>query len=56
MTRKVTHVVAAIKLGLAEEPALGNLDAEHDWGKPVYLMVDADLELLAAGVPHRQAG
>src|SRR3954453_5755980 len=32
VTRKVTHAVAAIKLGLAEELALGNLDAERDWG------------------------
>jgi GDPmannose 4,6-dehydratase len=32
VTRKVTHGAAAIKLGLAEEVALGNLDAERDWG------------------------
>jgi GDPmannose 4,6-dehydratase len=32
VTRKVTHGAAAIKLGLAEEIALGNLDAERDWG------------------------
>jgi GDPmannose 4,6-dehydratase len=32
VTRKVTHGVAAIKLGLASELALGNLDAERDWG------------------------
>jgi GDPmannose 4,6-dehydratase len=32
VTRKVTHGAAAIKLGLAEELALGNLDAERDWG------------------------
>ena len=32
VTRKVTHGVAAIKLGLGEELALGNLDAERDWG------------------------
>jgi GDPmannose 4,6-dehydratase len=32
VTRKVTHTVAAIKLGLAHELALGNLDAERDWG------------------------
>jgi GDPmannose 4,6-dehydratase len=32
VTRKVTHGAAAIKLGMAEELALGNLDAERDWG------------------------
>ncbi len=32
VTRKVTHEAAAIKLGLKSELALGNLDAERDWG------------------------
>jgi GDPmannose 4,6-dehydratase len=32
VTRKVTWHAAAIKLGLAEELRLGNLDAERDWG------------------------
>jgi GDPmannose 4,6-dehydratase len=32
VTRKVTHAAAAIKLGLRTEVALGNLDAERDWG------------------------
>jgi GDPmannose 4,6-dehydratase len=32
VTRKVTHAAAAIKLGLQTEVALGNLDAERDWG------------------------
>jgi GDPmannose 4,6-dehydratase len=32
VTRKVTHGVAAIKLGLATELRLGNLDARRDWG------------------------
>jgi len=32
VTRKVTHTAAAIKLGLAKELALGNLDARRDWG------------------------
>jgi GDPmannose 4,6-dehydratase len=32
VTRKVTDGVARIKLGLAKELALGNLDAERDWG------------------------
>jgi GDPmannose 4,6-dehydratase len=32
VTRKVTHAAAAIKLGLQTELALGNLEAERDWG------------------------
>lgn len=32
VTRKVTDGVARIKLGLARELALGNLDAKRDWG------------------------
>src|SRR4051812_36107200 len=32
VTRKVTHAAAAIKLGLADELPLGNMDAERDWG------------------------
>lgn len=32
VTRKVTHTVARIKLGLANELHLGNLDAKRDWG------------------------
>jgi GDPmannose 4,6-dehydratase len=32
VTRKVTHGAAAVKLGLADDVALGNLDAERDWG------------------------
>jgi GDPmannose 4,6-dehydratase len=32
VTRKVTHGTAAIKLGLAEELPLGNLEARRDWG------------------------
>jgi len=32
VTRKVTHAAAAIKLELQTEVALGNLDAERDWG------------------------
>jgi GDPmannose 4,6-dehydratase len=32
VTRRVTHGVARIKLGLAAELALGNLDARRDWG------------------------
>jgi GDPmannose 4,6-dehydratase len=32
VTRKVTHGAARIKLGLAKELRLGNLDAKRDWG------------------------
>jgi GDPmannose 4,6-dehydratase len=48
VTRKVTHAVAAIKLGLADELALGNLDAERDWGyakdyvEAMWLMLQQD--------------
>ncbi len=48
VTRKVTHGVAKIKLGLASELRLGNLDAQRDWGyaadyvKAMWLMVQQD--------------
>lgn len=32
VTRKVTHTVAKIKRGLAQELRMGNLDAKRDWG------------------------
>jgi GDPmannose 4,6-dehydratase len=32
VTRKISHTVAKIKLGRAEELRLGNLDAKRDWG------------------------
>jgi GDPmannose 4,6-dehydratase len=32
VTRKITHHAAKIKLGLATELRLGNLDAQRDWG------------------------
>lgn len=32
VTRKIAHGVARIKLGLAKELRLGNLDARRDWG------------------------
>ena len=32
VTRKVSHTVAQIKLGLAHELRLGNLEAQRDWG------------------------
>ena len=48
VTRKITDGVARIKLGLAKELALGNLDAERDWGfagdyvKAMWLMLQQD--------------
>jgi GDPmannose 4,6-dehydratase len=48
VTRKVTHAVAAIKLGMQKELLLGNMDAERDWGyakdyvEAMYLMLQQD--------------
>jgi GDPmannose 4,6-dehydratase len=48
VTRKVTHAAAGIKLGLQDELALGNLDAERDWGyakdyvEAMWLMLQED--------------
>ncbi|MEN8184371.1 MAG: GDP-mannose 4,6-dehydratase [Myxococcota bacterium] len=40
VTRKISEGVARIKLGLAEELRLGNLDAKRDWGyAPEYVEV-----------------
>jgi GDPmannose 4,6-dehydratase len=48
VTRKITDGVARIKLGLATELPLGNLDAKRDWGhardyvKAMWLMLQQD--------------
>ena len=48
VTRKVAHGAAKIKLGLAKELRLGNLDAKRDWGfagdyvKAMWLMLQQD--------------
>jgi GDPmannose 4,6-dehydratase len=48
VTRKVTHAAAAIKLGLTDDLALGNLDAMRDWGyakdyvEAMWLMLQQD--------------
>jgi GDPmannose 4,6-dehydratase len=48
VTRKVTHGAAAIKLGLQDGLALGNLDAQRDWGyakdyvEAMWLMLQQD--------------
>ncbi|WP_380787650.1 GDP-mannose 4,6-dehydratase [Sphingomonas sp. R86521] len=49
VTRKVTDGVARIKLGLATELRLGNIDAKRDWGhardyvKAMWLMLQQDV-------------
>src|SRR5918998_1698089 len=61
VTRKVTHGAAAIKLGLQQELALGNLDAERDWGyakdyvEAMWLMLQQDEPgdfVIATGEAH----
>ncbi|NJP06496.1 MAG: GDP-mannose 4,6-dehydratase [Chloroflexaceae bacterium] len=48
VTRKITHAVARIKLGLDHELRLGNLDARRDWGyapdyvRAMWLMLQQD--------------
>jgi GDPmannose 4,6-dehydratase len=50
VSRKITEAVARIKLGLADELPLGNLDAKRDWGyAPEY--VDAMWRMLQQGEP-----
>jgi GDPmannose 4,6-dehydratase len=61
VTRKVTYNVAKIKLGLAKEIRLGNLDARRDWGfagdyvKAMWLMVQQEVPddfVIATGETH----
>jgi GDPmannose 4,6-dehydratase len=61
VTRKITHEAAKIKLGLAKELHLGNLDTQRDWGfagdyvRAMWLMLQqdkADDYVVATGVPH----
>jgi GDPmannose 4,6-dehydratase len=61
VTRKVTHNVAKIKLGMAKELRLGNLDAQRDWGfagdyvKAMWLMLQQDQPadyVVATGETH----
>jgi GDPmannose 4,6-dehydratase len=48
VTRKISHGVARIKLGLQQDLRLGNLDAQRDWGyaadyvRPMRLMLQQD--------------
>jgi GDPmannose 4,6-dehydratase len=49
VTRKITHGVARIKLGLQDQIVLGNLEAKRDWGhardyvKAMWLMLQQDI-------------
>jgi len=61
VTRKITSNVARIKLGLANELRLGNLDAQRDWGhardyvRAMYLMLQRDEPddyVIATGETH----
>jgi GDPmannose 4,6-dehydratase len=61
VTRKVTHTVCRIKLGLASELRLGNLQARRDWGyagdyvRAMWLMLqqdEADDFVIGTGQTH----
>jgi GDPmannose 4,6-dehydratase len=61
VTRKISWHAAAIKLGLAKELRLGNLDAERDWGfagdyvRAMWMMLQLDEPedfVIATGVAH----
>ncbi|MBV9838055.1 MAG: GDP-mannose 4,6-dehydratase [Solirubrobacterales bacterium] len=61
VTRKITWHAAAIRLGLASELHLGNLDAERDWGyaqdyvEAMWMMLQRDEPedyVIATGVAH----
>jgi GDPmannose 4,6-dehydratase len=61
VTRKITHHVAKIKMGLTDELRLGNLDARRDWGyagdyvKAMWLMLQQDSPgdyVVATGETH----
>ncbi len=61
VTRKVTHAVARIKLGLTDSLSLGNLDARRDWGfagdyvRAMWLMLQQDRAedyVIATGISH----
>ncbi|MDQ7027243.1 MAG: GDP-mannose 4,6-dehydratase [Anaerolineae bacterium] len=61
VTRKVTHHAAKIKLGLAKELRIGNLDAQRDWGfagdyvQAMWLMLQQDTPddyVIATGKTH----
>lgn len=61
VTRKISHTAAKIKLGLADELRLGNLDAARDWGfagdyvRAMWLMLQQDEAsdyVIGTGIAH----
>jgi GDPmannose 4,6-dehydratase len=61
VTRKISHTVARIKLGLANELRLGNMEAQRDWGfapdyvRAMWLMLQQDQPgdyVIATGETH----
>ncbi len=61
MSRKITDGVARIKLGLAKDIKLGNLDSQRDWGfaedyvEAMWLMMqekEADNYIISTGQTH----
>ena len=61
VTRKISHAVARIKLGMDTELRLGNLDAQRDWGfagdyvRAMHLMLQQDVAddyVVATGETH----
>jgi GDPmannose 4,6-dehydratase len=61
VTRKISHAVASIKLGLQKELRLGNIDAKRDWGyagdyvRAMWMMLQqktADDFVIATGENH----
>ncbi|MDX1689314.1 MAG: GDP-mannose 4,6-dehydratase, partial [Candidatus Promineifilaceae bacterium] len=61
VTRKITHHVAQIKLGMTDELRLGNLDSRRDWGfagdyvKAMWMMLQRDEPsdyVIATGETH----
>jgi GDPmannose 4,6-dehydratase len=61
VSRRITHGVARIKLGLEKELKLGNLDAERDWGyagdyvEAIWMMLQQtvpDDYVIATGIKH----
>lgn len=61
VTRKIAHGAASIKLGMSEKLALGNLDAQRDWGfagdyvQAMWMMLQQDAPndyVIATGETH----
>jgi GDPmannose 4,6-dehydratase len=61
VTRKIAHSVASIKLGLTDKLALGNMDAQRDWGfagdyvRAMWMMLQQDQPddyVIATGRTH----